>query len=320
MIGIFPDHQRTVPMEHGPRRFYIAASQGFVGLFVAALCAVSLGLGREPIVGGATLLLVLLALAYEHVIGKRRTASGDAPAGPGSAAGRVRPRAQVWIQRGQSKGRYLVGQTLLVGRGAECGLQLIYDEGVSRQHCHFASTENGFVLLDLDSSNGTYVNGDKVIDQVVVEDGDVIRCGAAELIFRTKVDPLHELKPGSVIVERERPMISEWAGLSPNQHLVAEANGQPEGGSLPVRRLDRSLPLNSLVGSIPDEVELAAGPPEAVSFEDREETELLNSLVTLGREEHPGGGREEHLVRWVKGERSRLWARMRSTSGRPSIV
>jgi pSer/pThr/pTyr-binding forkhead associated (FHA) protein len=41
-----------------------------------------------------------------------------------------------------------------------------------------------FVLRDLDSENGTYINGQRAAGETVLKDGDVIEVGQTELVFK----------------------------------------------------------------------------------------------------------------------------------------
>jgi hypothetical protein len=58
------------------------------------------------------------------------------------------------------------------------------DVSVSSQHCRIRPEDDGFVLLDLKSTNGTFVNERRVTSQKLAE-GDVIRIGEMQLQFRT---------------------------------------------------------------------------------------------------------------------------------------
>src|SRR5512137_3215806 len=49
------------------------------------------------------------------------------------------------------------GAPLTIGRSQECTIQLS-DDSVSRQHCRVSPGDDGVVLVDLNSTNGTYVN------------------------------------------------------------------------------------------------------------------------------------------------------------------
>ena len=53
---------------------------------------------------------------------------------------------------------------------------------VSRQHAELRATENGWRLLDLGSTNGTYLNGKKLgFGQWPIRCKDVIKCGDIQL-------------------------------------------------------------------------------------------------------------------------------------------
>ncbi len=51
------------------------------------------------------------------------------------------------------------------------------DRSVSAHHCVISATEEGFVLADLGSSNGTFVNGERVTAERALTNGDLIRVG-----------------------------------------------------------------------------------------------------------------------------------------------
>src|SRR6266545_4416117 len=53
------------------------------------------------------------------------------------------------------------GQPFLIGRDPGCQLR-VDDPKVSRRHAEVAWTEGGWVLRDLGSSNGTYLDGERV--------------------------------------------------------------------------------------------------------------------------------------------------------------
>jgi len=77
--------------------------------------------------------------------------------------------------------RVPVGASIIVGRGGTCDL-VIRDLAASRQHLKILKVANGYECRDLDSSNGTQVNGEP-IDVHPLEDGDEIRIGNTSLFF-----------------------------------------------------------------------------------------------------------------------------------------
>lgn len=67
----------------------------------------------------------------------------------------------------------IVGDEFLIGRGADCDLRL-RDLNISRHHCLIRIRPDEITLSDLGSSNGTYVNGTRVVSQVALKSGDEI--------------------------------------------------------------------------------------------------------------------------------------------------
>src|ERR1043165_5100121 len=75
----------------------------------------------------------------------------------------------------------LLAEVMRIGRGAENNDIPLPNElkSISRRHLEIRREAGGYVLRDLGSGNGVYVNGQKV-DTVLLNDGDEIRIGRAE--------------------------------------------------------------------------------------------------------------------------------------------
>jgi two-component system, cell cycle response regulator len=83
------------------------------------------------------------------------------------------------------KGEVVMGRAPDVALSAE-------DDGVSRKHCKIAQAPNGnFQLVDLGSTNGTYLNGIK-INVATLQDGDKIQIGANTVVKFSLQDKLEE--------------------------------------------------------------------------------------------------------------------------------
>ena len=73
-------------------------------------------------------------------------------------------------------------EVVVVGRLPECAVQL-NDPNVSRRHAEIRPSGDGFVLIDLGSTNGCRVNGQRISRHPLV-DGDEIVCGATSFRFQ----------------------------------------------------------------------------------------------------------------------------------------
>lgn len=71
--------------------------------------------------------------------------------------------------------------TIKIGRNTENQL-VIDDQRVSRQHAQIRAIKGNFVLFDLNSSGGTFVNGERV-NQQVLRAGDVISLAGVPLVY-----------------------------------------------------------------------------------------------------------------------------------------
>lgn len=70
---------------------------------------------------------------------------------------------------------------IFIGRGYDCEIQL-EDEAASRRHAAIQQDADGYVLVDLNSTNGTYVNNES-IKQHRLQAGDRIRVGTHVLKY-----------------------------------------------------------------------------------------------------------------------------------------
>ena len=67
-----------------------------------------------------------------------------------------------------------------IGRHDDCLIR-IRSSQVSRRHCELFEEENQLILRDLGSSNGTYVNGKRVLGKQALKPGDVLTIGGVTL-------------------------------------------------------------------------------------------------------------------------------------------
>jgi Inner membrane component of T3SS, cytoplasmic domain len=157
--------------------------------------------------GVAEVLLVLkiafLVLLYLFVIRVIRSAGSEKQAPsqdsmiltPAAAAaaglGRGAPTrrsVQLIVQRSPSLDEGdafpLNSAPVTLGRGGQNDLVLDGDEFASARHARIEVRGDGVWIQDLESTNGTYVNGSRVAGAQRLEPGDVLRVGETDLVVK----------------------------------------------------------------------------------------------------------------------------------------
>jgi pSer/pThr/pTyr-binding forkhead associated (FHA) protein len=77
-----------------------------------------------------------------------------------------------------------LGRPLVAGRDEALDIPLGADGYASGRHARFAHGQDGDVVEDLHSTNGTFVNGDRVSGRRVLRSGDVVTIGQTQLEYR----------------------------------------------------------------------------------------------------------------------------------------
>jgi len=125
-------------------------------------------------VGSVEAVLALAAFAVFALRGGRALAPPASPDRPLAIELEV-------IERGRS--RRVEGLCpLVVGRATDADL-LVLDPEVSRRHARFESDGDGVFIADLNSSNGTTLNGQQIRESIELRPGDRIDVGAARIVF-----------------------------------------------------------------------------------------------------------------------------------------
>jgi len=127
-------------------------------------------------------------------------------------------RAFVVTGSGPDVRRVAVGSSIVVGRGGNCDL-VIRDLAASRRHLEISHDKGTYACRDLDSSNGTLVNGEK-ISTVDLANGDEIRIGTTSLFF--VVEPRVESAPVEKTVFLETVVDSSGREKSPTSSRSKE--------------------------------------------------------------------------------------------------
>ena len=131
--------------------------------------------------------------------GPAASAAPPSAASPSPATGRLRetvhgvpaaprpstaPLASFLVRGGLLKGQRLIVKTPVVNIGRADYNDLVFpDESVSTTHAKLQRREGVWVLVDLDSTNGTFVDGDQVKGEVPLAPGAKVRFGEIATVF-----------------------------------------------------------------------------------------------------------------------------------------
>lgn len=112
--------------------------------------------------------------------------------------------ASLFVIQGRDRGKRIELDRPVVGLGRDhANLMQLHDQEVSRNHAEIRQVNDRYLLYDLQSSNGTFVNSQAVTEQVL-QNGDRIQLGRTLLIFTRGAEPSREEGGGDVdIVGRE---------------------------------------------------------------------------------------------------------------------
>ena len=103
---------------------------------------------------------------------------------------------------------------LFIGRSPHSDL-VLSDRTVSRVHAAVCREEDRWTITDLDSANGTYVNGTRVRAPTRIQDSDVLRIGRIQLKLAWPGEP------GQAMATRERPAPPLGRGTRPVRYIPA---------------------------------------------------------------------------------------------------
>ena len=76
-----------------------------------------------------------------------------------------------------------IGSATVVGRDAGSGIRLDGDDFASSRHASIEPRADGVWVEDLGSTNGTFVNGERITARTLVRAGDAVRIGQTELVL-----------------------------------------------------------------------------------------------------------------------------------------
>ncbi len=145
------------------------------------------------------------------------------------------------VSEGQLSGKSwtLDRDVMVIGRGADCDI-ILPERQVSRHHARVERRNQGYMLIDLGSRNGTYVNGQEVSWPYLLQDSDEVQialCVKLSFVGAEATVPLSFEGVGGSPVRIDKGTRRVWVRgqeldppLSPAQYrlleMLVEADGQ----------------------------------------------------------------------------------------------
>ncbi len=122
------------------------------------------------------------------------------------------------VLTGKQKGRRipLPPTVFVIGRAKKCHLRP-HCPLVSRAHCAIARWAGKVVVRDLKSSNGTFINQQRVTGEARIHDGDQLQVGSLQFSFAIKED-VEQSAPVQVV----RPSDMQWLIESPEGSSILQ--------------------------------------------------------------------------------------------------
>ncbi len=153
---------------------------------------------------------------------------------------------------GRRTDRVFDGETILIGRSSRADLSLP-DRALSREHARLLHREDGWLVEDLESRNGTFVNGRQVREPTRLRPGDAIGVGSVTLTLATA---------GTAEVAEDTGHPSAHTVLRPASELLGGQAPPAEGASTDSgalrRYVERLQVLNEVHQALARAIELDA--------------------------------------------------------------
>jgi DNA-binding CsgD family transcriptional regulator len=144
----------------------------------------------------------------------------------GRRGGALTEYLEMWVD-GARERVPLEGDRISIGQSSSNDLALPFDRTVSRVHAVLERVASRWVVRDLGSRNGTFVNGERVFGERPIQTGDEIRVGTVLLLARgdavaegdrtigAETGPELTRREREVLVALCRPMLSEGVFREP---------------------------------------------------------------------------------------------------------
>jgi pSer/pThr/pTyr-binding forkhead associated (FHA) protein len=152
------------------------------------------------------------------------------------------------VTAGNAQGTEIqVDDEFVIGRLADCVGRLAADVEISRRHARIALVDGDYVIEDLGSTNGTFVNGARLSGPEILSVGDKVEVGGTTLVVQVSTKPsASQGPPRAGVPEVEAgPEAGPAGGVRP---LSLRLEYGPEPGTARVLLGEESEPIELVHG------------------------------------------------------------------------
>jgi hypothetical protein len=132
----------------------------------------------------------------------------------------------------------LEGEQLIIGRDSSNNVA-INDAEISRKHSRLTFQGGKYVLEDLGSTNGTFVNGQRLAGPVVLKPGDVVSLGEQIVLMYDAIN----MDPGATVAVSRKAVRAEPLLAQSSAPVYAPPPPVPAAYGTPAAKKMNMLPL-----------------------------------------------------------------------------
>jgi predicted component of type VI protein secretion system len=143
----------------------------------------------------------------------------------------------------------LEGDQLVIGRDSSSGVA-INDAEISRKHARLNFQGGKYVIEDLGSTNGTFVNGQRLVSPVVLKSGDVVSLGEQIVLMYEALsgDPGETVISARKVAARSAPVPAPMPSPAPQQYYSSPVSAPM--APPPIARPANNLPIFIVAGVV----------------------------------------------------------------------
>ncbi len=103
--------------------------------------------------------------------------------------------SRLWVVAGVHRGKtFRIDRSeIIIGRAIENDVQFP-DRSVSRHHCRIAKNGRSWWIEDMESTNGTIIDGAPILARRELQHGDMVVAGFSKFVFQMDDRPLEDLR------------------------------------------------------------------------------------------------------------------------------